>query len=133
MYEYRSRVLSVHDGDTVTVDVDLGFSVWVRKCVIRLDGLDAPELPTPEGHAAKMELTRILVSDGVNEASRVVGAMGREIILRTRKDRDDKYGRMLGTIILPTLTTEGVTSVDVNVNNYLIAHGFARPYSGGPR
>jgi len=123
MYEYRARVLSVHDGDTCTVDIDLGFSVWVRKCVIRLDGLDAPELPTLEGQSAKAALIGLALNTGV----------GQDVILRTRKDATEKYGRMLGTIILPVLTVDGVTTVNVNANEWLIAHGFARPYFGGKR
>jgi len=114
MYEYRARVLAVHDGDTCTCDIDLGFSVWVRKCVIRLDGLDAPELPTVEGVAALRALVALVLS--------------KDVILRTRKDKEEKYGRMLGTIILPDY---GVTPL--NVNEHLIAHGFAVPYSGGKR
>jgi len=114
MYEYRARVLAVHDGDSCTCDIDLGFSVWVRKCPIRLDGLDAPELPTADGVAALRCLAALVLNQ--------------DVVLRTRKDRDDKYGRMLGTILLPDV---GVTPL--NVNEHLIAHGFARPYDGGKR
>jgi micrococcal nuclease len=113
MYEYRARVLAVHDGDTCTCDIDLGFSVWVRKCAIRLDGLDAPELPTTAGVDARDALMLLVLN--------------RDVTLRTRKDRDDKYGRMLGTIILSD------AAGPVNVNEQLIAHGFARPYDGGKR
>ena len=29
MYEYRAKVLKVVDGDTVDVDIDLGFNTWI--------------------------------------------------------------------------------------------------------
>lgn len=115
MYEYRAHVLAVHDGDTCTVDIDLGFSVWVRKCPIRLDGLDAPELKTPEGPPALLALSALV--------------LGKDIVLRTRKDKEEKFGRMLGTLLLPAPDLGG----PINVNDYLIANGFARPYDGGKR
>ena len=43
MYEYRCKVVNVVDGDTVDVDIDLGFGVWMKKQSIRLYGIDTPE------------------------------------------------------------------------------------------
>ena len=43
MYEYRCKILRVVDGDTVDVDIDLGFGVWMHKERIRLHGIDTPE------------------------------------------------------------------------------------------
>ena len=43
LYHYRAVVTDVYDGDTVTVDVDLGFHVWVHGEKIRLAHIDAPE------------------------------------------------------------------------------------------
>ena len=43
MYEYKCTVVKVVDGDTVDVDIDLGFGVWMRKQRIRMYGIDAPE------------------------------------------------------------------------------------------
>ena len=31
MYEYRCKILRVVDGDTVDVDIDFGFGVWMHK------------------------------------------------------------------------------------------------------
>ena len=42
-YLYRAVVVRVVDGDTIDVDIDLGFYVWIRKQRIRLIGIDAPE------------------------------------------------------------------------------------------
>ena len=43
MYEYNCKIVRVVDGDTVDVDIDLGFGVWLHKERIRLHGIDAPE------------------------------------------------------------------------------------------
>ena len=46
MYEYRCRIDRVVDGDTVDVDIDLGFGVWLRKERVRMYGIDTPESRT---------------------------------------------------------------------------------------
>ena len=40
MYEYKCKMVKVIDGDTVDVDIDLGFGVWLRKQRIRMYGID---------------------------------------------------------------------------------------------
>lgn len=44
MYEYRAEVLSVYDGDTIRIDIDLGFGVWLRNQSVRFRGIDTPEI-----------------------------------------------------------------------------------------
>ena len=46
MYEYRCKIVKVIDGDTVDVDIDLGFGVWLHKERVRLYGIDTPESRT---------------------------------------------------------------------------------------
>ena len=46
MYEYKCKVVKIIDGDTVDVDIDLGFGIWVHKERIRLFGIDTPESRT---------------------------------------------------------------------------------------
>ena len=82
MYEYRCKVLKVIDGDTVDVQVDLGFDVLLNMRV-RLLGIDAQELNTPEGKAARLWLIDAMPVDS-------------EWTLGTVKDRREKYGRYLG-------------------------------------
>ena len=59
MYEYKCTIDRVVDGDTVDVDIDLGFGVWLKKQRIRLYGIDTPESRTRDleekkyGNAAK--------------------------------------------------------------------------------
>ena len=46
MYEYKCRIDRVVDGDTVDVDIDLGFGVWLREERVRMYGIDTPESRT---------------------------------------------------------------------------------------
>ena len=43
MHEYKCTVVRIIDGDTVDVDIDLGFGVWMRKERVRMFGIDTPE------------------------------------------------------------------------------------------
>jgi micrococcal nuclease len=113
MYEYRCAVLRVVDGDTVDVDIDLGFGVWLRNERVRVMGIDTPESRTSDdvekifGLAAKKRLGEIL---------------GETAILRTQKPgkSDEKFGRILGDFVLGDKTA-GVI---------LIEEGHAVPYFG---
>ena len=48
MYEYRAKLVNVVDGDTVDVDIDLGFGIWMRDERVRIMGIDTPESRTRE-------------------------------------------------------------------------------------
>lgn len=112
MYTYRAKVLAIHDADTLRVDIDCGFGVWLANQPIRLNGVDAPELGTVEGRAARDWLRAQL-------------PVGTVVTLTTIKDKAEKYGRMLGVVQL-----DGQPGT---VNDALVAGGYARPYSGGAR
>jgi micrococcal nuclease len=113
MYEYRATVVSVYDADTVRLDVDLGFNTWVRNWPFRLNGIDAPELGTPAGRAARDYL-------------RSLCPPGAQLTAITIKDRAEKYGRMLADLYH---ADDPVNSI----NQDLIDAGHAVAYSGGPR
>ena len=92
MYEYKAKLLKVVDGDTVDVDIDLGFGVWLRNERVRIMGIDTPESRTSDkveklfGLAAKKRLKELLTKD---------------IVLKTFKgrggeDAKGKFGRILG-------------------------------------
>ena len=92
MYEYRCNVVKVVDGDTVDVDIDLGFGVWLKDERVRMMGIDTPESRTSDkveklfGLAAKSKLKELL---------------GKTAVLKTQvnKDGEDmkgKFGRILG-------------------------------------
>lgn len=83
IYTYRALVIDVHDGDTITVDVDLGFNI--RQTIpLRLTGINAPELGTVAGTASAAWLRNRLA--------------GSNVIICTTKDRKEKYGRYLASV-----------------------------------
>jgi len=111
MYEYNAWLLpsGIHDGDTIHCGIDLGMDIAVHD-TIRFYGLNAPELATPEGKVAKAFVEQWFASNTVNG----------QFIIQTVKDRREKYGRVLGTIL----------SMDRahNLNADLIAAGQAVVY-----
>ena len=46
MYEYKVNIIKVIDGDTVDVDIDLGFGMWIKDERVRIMGIDTPESRT---------------------------------------------------------------------------------------
>lgn len=117
MYEYRCKIVRVVDGDTVDVDIDLGFGVWLHKERVRLYGIDTPESRTRDkvekvfGNYAKDYLTHHL---------------GEESTLRTRLDGKGKFGRILGEFIVWDEHTESWRSV----NTMMVERHIAAPYHG---
>ena len=89
MYEYNCKVLRVLDGDTLDVDIDLGFSITLRKQRIRMYGIDTPESRTRD----KEEKVRGLLSKGFLKEFCPVG--GTIILISHGKG---KFGRILGEI-----------------------------------
>ena len=116
MYEYRvKKVLKVVDGDTIDVDIDLGFDISFTSRV-RLAGIDTPESRTTD----KMEKTLGL------EVKKKIGeliASAQTIVIKTEKpDSSEKYGRILGWLYLD--------GAEKSVNETLIASGYAWGYMG---
>ena len=117
MYEYRCNVVKIIDGDTVDVDIDLGFGVWMRKQRIRMYGIDTPESRTRDleekkyGLAAKDFLTGLLDDEG-------------GIVLKTHKDGKGKFGRILGELWRTT------NYADQSINEYMIEKHHAVRYMG---
>lgn len=110
MYEYQGRVTDVYDGDTVTVDIDLGLGIWARGQKMRLFGIDAWELRGANavaGRAAR-DFLRGLVLD-------------RMVKIRTHRDAREKYGRWLAELYLD----DGRA-----VNRLLLEAGHAVEYLG---
>ena len=87
MYEYKAFVTKVYDGDTITVDIDLGFGVFLRAQKIRLAGIDAPEIRGTERNLG------IITRDRLREM-----ILNKEVTLKTYKDRKGKYGRWIADV-----------------------------------
>ena len=117
MYEYRAEVLSVYDGDTIRVTIDLGFGVVLSNQQVRLLGIDTPEVRGASKEAGYVS------RDYVRES-----ILGRTIILKTKKDKTGKYGRWLGDVYYSPLSK--VASADdglVHLNSELLHQGLAVP------
>lgn len=110
LFHYRAVVTSVYDGDTCTVDIDLGMHVWVRGEKLRLHRINAPELRGAERSKglASRDFLRGLIE-------------GKPVILQTIKDKKGKYGRYLAEIWL-----EQKDAPSININDVLVAAGHAR-------
>jgi micrococcal nuclease len=116
MYEYRiKKITNVVDGDTIDVDIDLGFSVSFSQR-LRLAGIDTPESRTTD----KMEKTLGLESKEYLK-SKLKDA--KDVIVKTEKpDSSEKYGRILGWIF--------VDGSDKSINHQMIEDGYAWDYMG---
>ena len=116
MHEYKAKMLRIVDGDTVDVDIDLGFGVWLKKQRIRLYGIDTPESRTRDLEEKRYGLA---AKEFVKEFVRDKG--GSNIVLRTRKyDAKGKFGRILGDIIVD----------NVSMSETMIKEHHAVPYYG---
>ena len=90
MYEYKCKMVKVVDGDTVDIDIDLGFGVWMRDQRIRLYGIDTPESRTSDD---KEKVYGLAAKDFV-----VKWTNAGDLSLKTFKDDRGKFGRILGEI-----------------------------------
>ena len=113
MYQYKiKKIKRIIDGDTVDLDIDLGFWMTVSHRV-RLKDINAAETRTlnleekAKGLVAKEWLEKELSREG-------------EWIIETFKE--DKYGRILGTLYL--------VGDPVTINERMLNEGIAQPYSG---
>jgi micrococcal nuclease len=116
MYEYRvKKITGVVDGDTVDVDIDLGFNVSYSQRV-RLAGIDTPESRTKD----KFEKTLGLEAKEYLKSKLKDATL---IVIKTEKpDSSEKYGRILGWLYV-----DGDT---VSINDHMIEDGYAWGYLG---
>jgi micrococcal nuclease len=125
MYEYRTKLLRVVDGDTVDVDIELGFGVVLSDERVRIMGIDTPESRTSDkveklfGLAAKKRLKELL---------------GKQPVLKTQiaKDGEDmkgKFGRVLGDFSVYDAKTDSWRPA----TEVMIEEGHCVPYFGGSK
>lgn len=121
MYEYKCKILRVVDGDTVDVDIDLGFGVWLRKERVRMMGIDTPESRTRDKVEKKFGLAaKAFVKDKM--------PIGSIQVLKTQvdksgEDKKGKFGRILGDFLF-----DGEQLTDM-----MVAEGHAVAYFGGSK
>ena len=126
MYEYKAKVIHIVDGDTVDVDIDLGFGIWMKDERVRLMGIDTPESRTRDlvekkfGLASKARITELL-SDN-------------QIVLQTQvnkngEDMKGKFGRILGDFsVYYAPQDKWMMATEI-----MILEGHAVPYTGGSK
>ena len=119
MWTYRAKVVRVIDGDTVDVDIDLGFGIWQKNERVRIMGIDTPESRTRNkiekkfGLAAKAKLKSILGKDTVLKTT----------INKKGLDMKGKFGRVLGDFLQD----------DKSVAKTMCETGHAVAYFGGAK
>ena len=119
MFEYSCTIVKVVDGDTVDVDIDIGFGVWLKKQRIRFYGIDTPESRTRDLEEKKYGLA----AKAFVEFYLPVGSIR---TLTTVKDKTGKYGRILGKF----KAFDSYTDAWVNLNQLMIIKYHAVEYHG---
>ena len=120
MHEYKVNILKLVDGDTVDVDIDLGFGIWLRKERVRIMGIDTPESRTSD------KVEKVF---GLAAKARLISLLGEDAILDTQvskkgEDMKGKFGRILGNF----RTIAGEHCADI-----LVDEGHAVEYTGGSK
>jgi micrococcal nuclease len=122
--EYDVVLLKCVDGDTVDVDIDLGFGVWLKDERVRIMGIDTPESRTSDkvekvfGLAAKNRLKQLLAEGG-------------NLITTENKNGEDmkgKFGRILGDFYVERYEGEREKVTDI-----MIEEGHCVAYFGGSK
>jgi micrococcal nuclease len=114
MYQYKAKVLKVLDGDTVDIDLDLGFNIVLASQRVRMAGIDTPESRTTNseekvrGQLSKKKLAEKL-------------PVGSWVKIETQKSdsNDDKFGRILAVFIMEDGTSLNQWMID---NNYAVLY-----------
>jgi len=113
MYEYGCQVTRVVDGDTIDVDLDLGFDI-IYKCRVRLYGIDTPESRTRnKDEKVRGKLAAKFLKDAISN--------GKNVILQTQlKDSKGKFGRVLASVVVD----------GININQRMVTNHLAVRYEG---
>jgi|TARA_Y100000022_G_C13101199_1_gene306862 micrococcal nuclease len=117
MYHYPCKIIKVVDGDTVDVDIDLGFGVWMKNQRIRMYGIDAPESRTSNQTEKRYGVASKRFLEGMCDDKN-------GLVLRTHKDKKGKFGRILGELWRTT------DYADQSINEYMIEKYHAVRYMG---
>jgi len=122
MYEYRAKIIKIVDGDTVDVDIDLGFNVVLKDERVRIAGIDTPESRTRDLEEKKF---------GLAAKASVKELLGKTCVLKTQinkngEDMKGKFGRILGDFQV----YDAKTDTWKLLTEVLVSEGHAVPYHG---
>jgi micrococcal nuclease len=107
-------VKRIIDGDSLVLDIDLGFYMFMNETKIRLYGLDTPEMNSED---PLLRLQAVLATRYLYDNLQV----GDKVIIKTVLDKREKYGRLLATVF---------TKGGVNINEGLLQNRLAVAYKG---
>jgi micrococcal nuclease len=120
LYYYAGLVTSVYDGDTLKVDIDVGLGIWRRSQIIRLWKVNTPEVRGADrerGLAVRDFVAGLILDRAI---------LVRTILDKRGSDRTEKFGRLLGEVLL-----SGEAGEVINLNDLLIQRGMALPLDEG--
>lgn len=106
MYEYKATLLSIYDGDTITVSIDLGFHISQIQGV-RLAKINAPEIRGESKEFGQKSLAFL----------KSILTIGQPLVLRTYKDGKEKFGRYLAEVF--------IDGDNESINDKMVASGNA--------
>ncbi len=114
MYQYKAKILKVLDGDTVDVDLDLGFNIILANQRVRMAGIDTPESRTTDSEEkVRGQLSKKKLSEKLPVGSWV------KIETQKSNSNDDKFGRILAVFIAEDGTSLNQWMID---NNYAVLY-----------
>ena len=113
MYVYKSKVKNIVDGDTVDVEIDLGFGIKMNER-IRLYGIDTPEIRTRDLDEKARGI------DAKNFLKKTLQSYNNNIIIKTHFNKRGKFGRILAELYSPDMTS--------NINQLLVNEGHVKQY-----
>jgi micrococcal nuclease len=120
LYYYVAQVTEVYDGDTFTADLDLGLGLWRHEQTVRLWRVNTPEVKGPEKERG------LQVRDFVSNLILNKPILLRTILDRRGQDRTEKFGRLLGEVLI-----EGENGELINLNELLLNQGMGLPVDEG--
>ena len=117
--KYDVKLIKVVDGDTVDVDIDLGFGMWIKDERVRMMGIDTPESRTRDKVEKKF---------GLASKEKLKSLLGKKSVLKTQvnkkgEDMKGKFGRILGDFVVG----------DKMATEILVEEGYAVAYFGGSK
>ena len=119
-YVYRAKILRVIDGDTVDIDLDLGFGIVYAKQRVRLLGIDTPESRT-------RDLTEKFYGNLAKDFLKSLLQVGETYSLQTTLDKG-KFGRILGDFLVDDDVK--VETPEVSGNQLMLDNHHAVKYRG---
>jgi len=116
MYTYKAKLVRVINGDTLDINIDLGFDIIIKQR-LKLFGID-----TPDSRSKNVETKQ----QGLDVKQRLIGLLTKEFKVETMLNKRGKYGRILGKIYIVDEKDN-----EVCINELLVNEGLATRYNIG--